>query len=367
MRQVVVVFLLCCLMVGSNWATAEKGAAVEKGAPVKVAQAHMQSIYQRVPLTGTVTSSRVARISVAVGGLVDQIMVEEGSEVAKGDMLLALDSDLVELQAQSAAAKTLQLNNAWQDAQRRLREAKALASNIAESTVRDLESEIAQDQALLQQAQADQGYQQAVLKRHKVTAPFAGVISAKLTELGEWVVPGQGVLELVSLEQVRIDFKVAEDYLEKIGPGATIRYSLNARPQQSYEAPVGTVVPVSDPGARTFLLRVPIDNKEHTMIPGLSVTAQMKVPTGREGVVVPRDAILRTPDGRVVVWVLDSGSDTPSESPSAAHTVAEKTVVTGVTYDGLVEIKQGLDDGVDIVIEGNESLQRGQKVYIVND
>lgn len=349
--------ILVCLVCLFWMATAV--AKSERGVPVKVAKTQQQEIYQRVPLTGTVTAAQVARISVAVSGLVDGIFVEEGSQVAKGDRLLTLDSDLVKLQASSASAKTNQMRWAWQDAKRRLKEAKALASNIAVTTVRDLESEIAQDEALLQQAQAEQGYQQALLQRHQVKAPFAGVINSKSTELGEWVVPGQGVFELVSMDQPRIDFKVAEDYLQAIGPRATIEYHFSAYPEKQFNSDVGTIVPISDPLARTFLIRVPIKEMDDKIIPGMSVSARMKVPTGRQGVVVSRDAILRTPDGRTIVWVLNREAD--------QLTVTENTVITGVQSDGMVEIVNGLTAGLEVVVEGNEALQRGQRVNLTHD
>lgn len=349
----ILVYLACLFWTASAWAE------TDRGVPVKAAQTQQQEIYQRIPLTGTVTAARVARISVEVSGLVDNIFVEEGSRVAKGDPLLSLDNNLVKLQSASASAKANQLRWAWQDAKRRLKEAKALARNIAESTVRDIESEIAQDEALLQQAQAELGYQQALLKRHQVVAPFAGVIYAKTAERGEWVVPGQSVLELVSLDRPRIDFKLAEDYLQVMGPNASIEYYFSAYPGQRYQSNVGTVVPVSDPLARTFLIRVPIENHQDKVIPGLSVSAEMKVPTGRTGVVVSRDAILRTPDGRTVVWLPEKEND--------GFVVRETTVVTGVQSDGMIEIVEGLTPGLDVVVKGNEALQRGQRVYLTHD
>ena len=85
----------------------------------------------------------------------------------------------------------------------------------------------------------------------------------------------------------------------------------------------------------------------------------MKVPTGRTGVVVSRDAILRTPDGRTVVWLLEKEND--------GFVVRETTVVTGVQSDGMIEIVEGLTPGLDVVVKGNEALQRGQRVYLTHD
>jgi multidrug efflux pump subunit AcrA (membrane-fusion protein) len=90
------------------------------------------------------------------------------------------------------------------------------------------------------------------------------------------------------------------------------------------------------------------------MLPGMSVKATLKLSTGRRGIAVPRDAIIRLPDGRVVVWVIESGEDGP--------TAREQPVSTGLAFDSMVEIREGLDEGVIVVTKGNEALQNGQRV-----
>jgi multidrug efflux pump subunit AcrA (membrane-fusion protein) len=86
----------------------------------------------------------------------------------------------------------------------------------------------------------------------------------------------------------------------------------------------------------------------------MSVRARLTLDTGRRAVVVPRDAMLKFPDGREVVWVVNPGN--------GDFTVIETPVVTGVVFDGMVEIVSGLPAGAQIVIRGNETLLNGQRV-----
>ncbi len=327
-----------------------------KAAPVVVTIAAEQDIHRVLDLTGTVTAMRSARLSVATSGLVAAMHVDTGSRVKAGDLLLELDAELAQLQLDSAQARVEQADTALRDAQRRLEEARRLVPqrSIAESVVRDIEAEVAGDEAGLHQAQAEAGYRQGILARHQLRAPFDGVISARPAELGEWVDPGQAVLELVALDDVRLDFAVSEDYLADIRPGATLDFSLNADPDQIYKGNVDTVVPVTDPGARTFLLRVLAQNPDQRLLPGMSVRASLHLATGRRALVVPRDAILRFPDGRVVVWTVETSAD--------GEVAQENPVITGLSFNSLVEIREGLPQGATVVIEGNESLQNGQQV-----
>ncbi|TXS91697.1 efflux RND transporter periplasmic adaptor subunit [Parahaliea aestuarii] len=332
--------------------------AQNAGVPVTVAEVRRMAILQQVPLTGTVMAQRSSRLSAATSGLVQSLRVDAGSRVEEGDVLLELDPELAALQLDSAEARARQAGNALEDARRRLKEAQVLIPqrSIAESVVRDIESEVQQDQAAREQALADAAYQRAVLARHTLRAPFAGVVSAKLTDLGEWVTPGQAVLDLVAVDAVRMDFPVAEDYLEAIRQGGEVHYSLSTAPQLRYVGQVETAVPVTDPGARTFMLRVLPGDEGPRLMPGMSVSAVLQMPTGRNGLVVPRDATLRYPDGRTVVWTIQRDGDGP--------TVTENLVQTGLQFDGLVEIRSGLSGDELVVLEGNEALQIGQAVTV---
>lgn len=326
--------------------------------PVVTAVATQQDIHRVVPMNGTVTSPRSARLSPATSGQVYALHVDAGSRVTRGDVLLELDSELAELQLQSDEARTLQSRRSLEDSRRRLREAQELIpqASIAESTVRDLEAEVALDEATLQQVSADAKLQRAVLERHLVRAPFDGVVSAKLTELGEWVTPGTAVLGLVATEGLRLDFSVAEDYLPDVRGDARVRYAVGAARDTRFTGTVDTVVPVSDPNARTFLLRVTPGPERPVLRPGMSVTATLAIDMNREGIVVPRDALLRYSDGRQVLWLV--------EEEAGVATVREQRVQTGLQFDGLVEIRNGIGAGTQVVVEGNEALRDGQRVEL---
>jgi RND family efflux transporter MFP subunit len=326
--------------------------------PVEVAVVETKPVNRVVQVTGSVTSARASQLSVAASGLVTQLHVDAGTRVEAGDLLLELDPELAQLQWQSALAGAEEARNALADARRRLEEARALVpqQSIAETAVRDLAAEVAEDEAALHRAQAEAGYREGVLRRHELRAPFTGVVSAKLTELGEWVIPGQPVLELVATDQVRLDFRVPEDFLADVHPDARVKYILNADASRVFEGAVATVVPVADPNARTFLLRVHTAPGDYPVVPGMSARAELALSTGREGLVVPRDAVLRFPDGRAVVWTVHEGTNGP--------VVEERRVETGLAFDGMVEVREGLRAGTKVVVQGNEALQNGQQVVI---
>ncbi len=336
--------------------SAPAGAQSDKLAPVKLVDVSEQAIFRGVQLSGTVTAERSARLSVATGGLVTALYADAGSIVAKGDTLLTMDSELAKLQWQSADAAVSKSRHALADAKRRLQEARRLApqQSIAETEVLNLSAEVSQDEAALQESIATAGYRKGILDRHSLTAPFAGVISRRMTDLGEWLNPGQAVLELVAIDRLRMDFRVPEDYRRAIADNTQINFSLANDNTRKLAATVVAIVPVADPTDRTFLLRAVADDDVSAMIPGNSVRANLMLATGSSGAVVPRDAVLRHSDGRSIVWVVED-----SEQGLVAR---ERLVQPGLSFDGLVEIRQGLSKGDRAVVEGNESLRNGQLV-----
>ncbi|ODR95497.1 hypothetical protein AUC70_00740 [Methyloceanibacter stevinii] len=84
----------------------------------------------------------------------------------------------------------------------------------------------------------------------------------------------------------------------------------------------------------------------------------MDLDTGARDVVVSRDALIRYPDGRITVWVVQNDGDKTS--------VTERRVEIGLAFDGLVQVLSGLKEGERVVVRGNESLREGQAVQLAS-
>jgi RND family efflux transporter MFP subunit len=338
--------------------------AVAAQAPVQVESVSNRAIVRQINVTGTVTSPRTAVLSTAVAGLVAELAIDEGHRVETGDALLKLDAELAQLAFERVRAEVRQRETEVADARRRFTEAEQVGTQrgIARTQIESLRAEVSSDEAALVASQAAAREQQAIVARHTLKAPFAGVISERYAELGEWVNPGDGLLELVATDNLRFDFRVGQENFVALSPQTPVEISLDALPEHSIPGHVDMIVPVKDPSARTFLVRVLADTTEADnplrITPGMSARGKLNIDASRSGVAVSRDAILRFPDGRVTVWVVDTKGDLP--------VVREQVVRTGFEFDGFVEITNGLADGDIVVVRGNETLQAGQTVSILD-
>ena len=325
---------------------------------VVVSEAKAADVIKQVPLTGTITSAKRARLSTEVSGLVETLEVEVGDYVKAGAVLLRLDDEIEAHRLTAAIAATRQAEAELADARRRYEDAQRLIkqNTISKNEIQLREAEVRIDQAALQRQTAEMKRQQATVQRYRLKAPFNGVISERLTEIGEWIDPGKPVLTLVAIDELRVDFRVPQEFFTAIDDKTEVTVNLDALADKTFAGKIETVVPISDPSARTFLIHVVMPDADIKMTPGMSVHGTLRLSAGKRGLVVSRDALFRYPDGRVTVWTVNQKND--------EAVVAEKRVRLGNSFNGKVSILEGIDAGDVVVVQGNESLQEGQRVRI---
>lgn len=326
--------------------------------PVVVAEASVSAIIDRVVVSGTVVAKRASRISTDIGGLVKSIPVDIGDRVEANSVLVEFDSALAGIALDQAKAATRQAEEEVSEAQRRLGIAEEL---VGQNTLSrdELENRAAQYRislASLERLKAEQAQQEERVRRHTLRAPFPGVVALKVTEEGEWVSQGMAVLELVDVDHLVVDAAVPQRYFAELDSETPATLQFEALPSQIVPASIDALVPVNDPNTRTFTLRLAPTSNAVTLAPGMSAKATLELNSDETGILLSRNAILRYPDGRTTVWVVDA--------PTGTATVLERQVTLGQAFDGQVHIKSGVNQGDMVVVRGNESLAPGDTVQI---
>lgn len=325
---------------------------------VTTARAVETTIVHEVTVTGSVVAPRVSRLSTKVAGWVENVQVEVGDRVERGQTLLELDAELGRIALETTRAAVAAARAQREEAERRLTEAERLAAQKTlpetELYARRAEARIAA--ATLQQREAESRREQALLDRHVLSAPYAGAISEKSSNAGEWVTPGTAVLELVEVDDLRIDFQVPQAFFPRLAAGGSVEIRFDAVPGRTLQAEILTAVPASDPQSRTFLLLTRLVAAELALIPGMSASGTIRLDDGRRGLAVPRDALLRHPDGRTAVWRVERAED--------ETIVREQNIEIGRAFDTLIEVTAGLAAGAEVVIRGNEGLVEGQRIVV---
>ncbi|MDY6946429.1 MAG: efflux RND transporter periplasmic adaptor subunit [Pseudomonadota bacterium] len=325
--------------------------------PVRVLTPQQLTLTRELSLTGTLTAERSARLSARVDGLVETLEVDAGDRVKQGDLLLQLDADLAEHALRRISAQAQQSKAQLAEAQRLVTEARKLVGqrHLPRTELDRREAELALAKAAYAAAQAGEREQAELVRRHALPAPFDGVISRRLTDIGEWVTRGVPVLELVATDRVRLDVQAPQEHFAAIRKDAEVQVRV-AGAGELQKGRIIARVPVGEAGARTFLVRIVLAADDTPLLPGASATALIKLRGSQPALAAPRDALLRYPDGTHSLFVI--------EQRRGATIARERRVEVGGGGEQ-VEILQGLRAGERIVVRGNESLRDGQAVTIV--
>lgn len=325
-------------------------------AKVEVTQPALTQASQVLRLTGTVTAEKHSRLSVQVDGLVTKLTVDDGSEVAEGDVLLELDPVLAEKDVVLAEAQYQEAINERREAARQVDEGVRLShKNLIPPTVlAERRAAYATRKAMVAAAEANLATAQEQLKRHTLSAPFSGVISQKQTEVGEWITRGQTVLELVTSEKVRLDVQVPQEQFTKISPDTPVMIEAGVGLESGMRGTVSAIVPVSDPVSRSFLVRIHPEDKTTPLLPGKSATAVFTIEeAGQQQLSIPRDALLRHPDEGYSVFIVKE------------NRAIRRPVQIGQRIFDRITILEGLEPDDQVVIRGNEILRDQEKVDVL--
>lgn len=349
------VFLLCLL------ATPIAAWSQDEAAPVEVVTPADTTLTNTLRLTGNLVSAQRASLSSRVDGLISTVAVDAGDRVKAGEVLLTLDDAVEKYELERLKATTEAANAQAREALRLVNEADRLAKNnhIAQNELALRRAAMENANALLAAARAEQLAQQQRVDWHSLKAPFDGVVHSKLTESGEWVTRGTPVLELVATDRLYLDVQVPQERYSELTKDTEVTVMPDSLPGTQLTARLTALVPVGEAGSRTFRARLVLDQEENEgLLPGFSAVALFNLAdTNKRALMIPRDALLRNPDGSFSLYIIESGEGKP--------VAQRRQVKLGFQSGTRVEVIDGLKAGEQVVVRGNEILRHGQTVRIV--
>ena len=293
---------------------------------------------------GRVRARETVDLSFEVGGYMQVLNATEGQRVAEGSLLAALDAAPFERAVERAELALLQ-------AEREFQRARVLAARDAVSEVRAEDAETARDLAAiaLREAQDD-------LTDASVTAPFNGLVATRLSANFTNVSPGEPILRLHDMSQVRVEFDLPERLLPQVGDPASVVFSTEL---PDSDGPVSlTFVEFhaeTDRIGQSYTVTLAFSGIDSAfLVPGASVTVTAQVPAEGRGIVLPASAIVAGPDRSAAVMVVEGSGDGPATVRRHPVDVRSETG-TGFRI-------RGLPAGAEVVSVGGHLLRDGQVV-----
>ena len=295
---------------------------------------------------GSLTASQGVYVTTEVAGQVKAIHFRSGGHIKKGDLLLQLDDDVdqADLAGLVAERKLAKLQFARMA---RLYNDGKLASR----------SDYDEAQATLENAEAKVVARQALIRKKKIRAPFAGMLGIRQVDLGQYLSPGSQIVLLQALDPVYVDFSLPERRFSEVVVGQKVVINVQAYPDQEFEGRVSAINPGLDSGARNLRVRAVFDNPDGQLRAGMFASVRTILPTPKVVLTLPRTAINYAPYGDSVFVVVPQGDDL---------IVQRRQVRTGEVRGDRIEIISGLHADEQVVSAGQVKLRNGQHVKINN-
>ena len=343
------------LLAAALSASCHKAAEEEAPAPlaVQVVRAARGEVAEVVDVAGELSAppGLDVKLGPLVAGRLSQVLVGEGDRVREGQVLARLDGTPLRDQLQQAEAQLAQARAQQLNARQRLdRAGKALQAGVAAAQeVEDDRLALAQADSAVRSAGALVSTARNQLGRSELRAPFAGVVAHVFAAPGEALDASKPVVEVARTNTVELRAPLAPRLAALLKSGQLAQLRLDALPGRSFPARVLAVAPTVDAATGAALVRLRADNPDGALRIGTFAHAQVQVEVRRGVIRVPAPALLGDESG-AAVEVVDSGK-------------AKRVPVKVGARDGQwVEVAQGLDEGAQVIVQGNYALPDGTPV-----
>lgn len=331
------------------WLASLSAVQAQMPAPtVVLEEARLVMLAPTVEIPGTVISRNDARLATDLAAKLTWI-AEVGTVVKEGDVLARFTDITFRLNEMEAASRVERERARVGFLKSEVERLASLAerNNAARSQLEQTRSDLAMAEADVDIARAQLGLAKVAMALTELIAPFDGIVTERLRNVGERLNAADEVLRLVDPQSIEVIARAPLNSVNFVAPGDQLRLFNDYR---EGEGDVRVIVPVGSPQQHMFEIRVNVDADLWTV--GESVRVSMPTAVAREVLVVPRDALVLRRDGTSVFRVND-------------ESIAEQVSVTaGMGAGDLIEVIGDVQAGDRIVVRGAERLAPGTPVKI---
>ena len=308
----------------------------KESASIRVKAQKVQTVsgLSNLRYSGTVEAAQTIPLSFQSSGTVEQVLVQEGDVVHKGQLLAVVNK----ADNQSIYNSSLATFQQAKDGYDRLKQVYDKGS-LSEVKWVEMETNMKQAESQLQIAKNN-------LDKCNLYAPTNGIVGRRNVEPGQSSISSLSPIELVKIETVSVKISVPENEIGKIKKGMTATFTISALDNKSFEGTITNVGVVADQFSRTYEVKITVNNSNLEMKPGMVCDVILNTSTEKELVVVPYNAVSKDTEGNSFVYIV---------SPDK-QSVKKQIIKVGAYQITGLEVLSGLTVNQSIVVEGKEKL-----------
>jgi len=311
-----------------------------RAVPIEVAVARKATATDDLWSIGSLRSDESVQISSEVTGRIAEITFKEGEQVKSGDVLVKLDDALATAEVADAKARLELAQANFERAQNLSRSGSGTERALDEAT-----SALGTARATLQLAETR-------LNKLTITAPFDGRVGLRDISIGAYATPGAPIVNLEKIDQLKVNFRVAETLLSQVTVGQEVEVRVDAFRDKIYPGTIYAIDPQVDVNGRSLRIRARLPNPDLELRPGLFARVIIKGLEEREVVRIPESAVVPSGQDKLVYSVVGGKAK-------------ENKVTTGRRRAGEVEVLTGIEEGTQVVISGQTRLREGAPVEVI--
>lgn len=336
----VVLILLICLMLVLKPNGKALPETTEAAMPVSVTEVQLTNTLDVVYLPALIIANVDATLSTEKAGRIVDIKVDRGDHVEKGQLLLQIDDRIWQ-------ANLKQARIAAEDAAKNFERFKTLRETgaVSQSEYDTIEKAYIQTDSAAEEARIN-------IEQCRVVSPISGIVNNRFVETGEYVQPGTPVFQVVDTATVKVVILIPEKDIFAIHIGDPIAFTIQPMPDHTFEGKVTFVAAEADDRNNAFPTEITVDNAQDLLRPGMIAQVEFKRGIHKNMVSLPMSAVLPSKGDHVVYLVKDD------------QAVRRKVQIETITAKRAL-ISSGLEDGDQVVVEGNRTLGDGQRVEII--
>ncbi|NCW56093.1 MAG: efflux RND transporter periplasmic adaptor subunit [Gammaproteobacteria bacterium] len=308
------------------------------GRPIAVVsrEVSLQAVARELRALGTARANEAVEITAKTSNIVAAIRFSDGGRVAKGAVLVELDSAQARADLAAAQAALTESNSQYQRAMELLP-----TQSLSKSQFDQIVATRAANAARVDAAKAR-------LEDTVIRAPFGGRVGLRRVSVGSLISPGTVITTLDDTSVIKVDFAIPENNLTALRVGLPVTAGSTAYQGRTFKGRVTSLDSRIDATSRAVLVRAEIPNGDGALKPGMFLNVEL-LRDQRNGIVIPEESLVPE-QNRQYVYVVVNGN------------AQKREVRTGLRRPGSVEIVEGLAQGERIVVEGTVKLREGGPV-----
>lgn len=319
----------------------EAGAAAARPPmPVETAAVRVADSDRLLSAVGSLRSEESVVIAAEIAGRIEKIGFDEGAQCPDGQLLIRLDSAVPQAELDRAVAGHDLSRANYQRAEALLKDRAVSARERDEAYAR------------WQLDEAGVRLAKAQLRKAAIRAPFAGTLGLRLVSQGDYIQPGQPLVNLEAIDRLKVEFRLPEKYAAEVKVGQQFELQSDAYPGRDFSGQIYAVDPLVEERSRSLVIRGRLDNRRHELLPGQFVKVRLSVATRADALFIPEQALIPKPKTQLVFKVVDGKAEMVP-------------VETGTRRKGWVEIVSGLAKGDIVVTGGHQKIGPGSPVQAV--